>query len=133
MLPVVLTLVVGGLDLARAYQKQVQLEGVVRAAAERIARDTLMDTTATAQAEAQKWVCRAFGLADTCTAVTVTVPTFTSSTASPGSTTTPLVTIKVSATLPFTTLVPYPLLTKAGGTITLRAGSTFTFLRGLAP
>lgn len=133
MLPVVLTLVVGGLDLARAYQKQVQLEGAVRAAAERIARDTAMSTAATAQAEAQKWVCRYLSLADTCTVATVTVPTFTSSTSSPGTVTTPLVTIKVSATLPFSTLVPYPLLTKAGGTVTLRAGSTFSFLRGLAP
>lgn len=130
LLPIVLTLVVGGLDLARAYERQLKLQSAVRNATEQVTRDIHIPTSQDAATQARKWICLALDLPATCTQVTVTVTTF--STPASATSTTPT-TVALSAAYGFSTLVPYPLLTAAGGTVTLRASANYTFIRSLAP
>ncbi len=130
ILPVVLTLVVGGLDLARAYERQLKLQSAVRNATEQVTRDIHIPTGQDAATQARRWICLALDLPVTCTQVVVTATTF--STPASATSTTPT-TVALTATYGFSMLVPYPLLTTAGGTITLRASSNYTFIRSLAP
>lgn len=130
LLPITLTLVVGGLDLARAYERQLKLQSAVRNATEQVTRDVNIPTSQDAATQARKWICLALDLPATCTQVTVSVTAF--STPASATSTTPS-SVALTATHAFSTLVPYPLLTSAGGTITLRASSSYTFIRSLAP
>lgn len=130
LLPIVLTVVVGALDLSRAYERQIKLEGAVRNAAERIARDIHVGDATTALTNAKPWICLAMDLPAGCTTVTVTVPAF--QTPASATSTTPT-TVTITATLPFSTLVPYPFLSTEDGAFTLRASSAYSFIRVLAP
>lgn len=130
LLPIILTLVVGGLDLARAYERQLKLQAAVRNATEQVTRDVHIPTSQDAVTQARKWICLALDLPATCTQVTVTIPAF--STPASATSTTPTA-VTLAAAYAFSTLVPYPLLTSATGTITLRASASYTFIRSLAP
>jgi Flp pilus assembly protein TadG len=123
ILPILLTLTGAAIDVARVYGGWVALEGASRDAAEQVATDKTITTLAGAQARAKAIVCTQLassvgfvappGNPSACTSPTV-VTAWSTSTATPGSTKYPLVTVTVTTGLPFRTLFAYPLLTQNG-------------------
>jgi len=138
ILPVLLTLFGGAVDVARLYQGWITLEGAARDGAEYAA--TKSASSSAAQTDAQTVVCTETqnlsgfaappGNPTNCTspAVTVTYSKDTSAT-SGASTAYPIVTVTVVATLPFRTLWSYPLFTQ-NGAWTLTATETYTIQQG---
>jgi len=138
ILPILLTLTGAAIDVARVYGGWVALEGASRDAAEQVATDTTITTLAGAQAKAKTIVCTQLassvgfvapaGNPSACTSPAV-VTTWATSTATPGSTKYPLVTVTVTTTLPFRTLFAYPLLTQ-NGAWNLGSSQSYSILQG---
>jgi Flp pilus assembly protein TadG len=130
IVPILLTLLGETLDFARVYEVRVKLEAATRDAAEYAATDMTATSAALVLTRARKVVCAAFGEPATCTSPSVTVVTYTSSTIAPGATTQyPLATVKLTSTIVFHTLLPYPFVTVDGAT-TLSATNQYAVLRG---
>lgn len=139
VLPVVLTLVLGGIDFSRAYERQMRLEQASREASETVA--TVAQNATEASELAREIVCKQFGRAADCTLGTIAADgtctdlcldvTFSTSTTALGARTeTPLATANVSAATSFRTLFPYPLLTTDTGQMTLGSHSMYEILQG---
>jgi Flp pilus assembly protein TadG len=127
VLPLLLCLVGAGTDFARGYQQLIKLQTATRDAAEYAATN---DTTLVQAAlDAQKVVCAEFGLAATCTDPSVSVSSWSWSTAAPGSVLHPIARLKVTASTSFHTLFPYPYLTNTGA-MTLSKDSTYAVIQG---
>ena len=139
LLPVVLTLVLGGIDFSRAYERQMRLEQAIRQASEIVA----MRATSTTEAQdmARQMVCVQLGRAATCTVGTIPSSgectdlcldvSFSRSTTALGATVDhPLAAAQVTAATAFRTVFPYPLLTSDTGQLTLSAASTYSILQG---
>ena len=138
LLPVILTLVLGGVDFSRAYERQMRLEQAIRQASEVAA--TNAKTLTEAQAMAREVVCLQLGRPASCTLGSDPTPgvctdlcidvTFSRSpTALGASTEHPLATAQVTAAATFRTLFPYPLLTSETGDVTLSARSRYAVLQ----
>jgi Flp pilus assembly protein TadG len=138
ILPVLLTMFGGAVDVARVYQAWITLQGATRDAAEYAA--TFDTTSAAAQSDAQRLVCTETsklsgfvapaGNPTACTTPAVSVTSFTrSATAVGASTRYPIATVTVQATLPFRTLFAYPLFTQ-NGAWTLTATVTYSIVQG---
>jgi Flp pilus assembly protein TadG len=138
ILPILLTLFGATVDVARVYQAWNVLESATRDAAEYAATNDT--TSATATIDAVRVVCtetaglpgyRAQGTPPNCSSPTVAISSFRLSTdpTQGASTTYPVVTVKVVATLPFTTLFPYPLFTQ-GGAWTLQSTQSYSIVQG---
>jgi Flp pilus assembly protein TadG len=108
LLPILTALLGATVDLARLYEQRVKLEAATRSAAEWVASDTAVTTSAQAATEAQALICAQFNLGPTCTYPSVVVNTYTRSTSNPGTPDFPQVTISLTATQPFSTLFPWP-------------------------
>ena len=132
ILPFLLAFAGGATDLARVYQASLTLESAVRNAAEYVATNS--GDSAAAAVDAQRIVCLEAGKLpgfvagtgpkpqETCTSPAVTVPTFSISTTAVGATTTnPIGTSKVSATLTFSMLFAYPFLPSHSWTLSADA------------
>lgn len=139
ILPFLLAFVGGATDFARAFQASITLESSVRNAAEYVALYSA-DSTA-AGTDAKRVVClESTGVPgytpgtgpdpdENCTNPTVAVATFGVSTTDPGASVKyPIGTAKVTASVPFQTLLPYPFL--PNGTWTLGADATYSVVRG---
>jgi Flp pilus assembly protein TadG len=138
ILPIVLTLTGAAIDVARVYGAWVTLEGATRDAAEQVATDTSVTSASAAATRARAIVCGQLvntpgfeappGNPTACTSPALTV-TWSSSTLAPGSTKNPVVTVGVSASLPFRTLFGYPLFTQ-NGAWTLSSNQRYWILQG---
>lgn len=137
ILPFLVAFVGGATDFARAYQAQVTLESAVRNAAEQIATGSTDATDAAA--DARRIVClESSGIPGftpggggdeaNCTDPSVTVLSFSVSTASPGTTANPAASAQVRAAIGFQTLFPYPFIPSGGWT--LSADESYSVLRG---
>jgi Flp pilus assembly protein TadG len=134
LLPIMLGIVGAMLDVARAFQASIALSAATRDAAEYAA--TNATSAAGALSDAKRVVCLqapglpgyvAGGTPGTCTAPTVTVPSFSRSTTATGATTKhPLATVTVHTSLPFDTLFDYPFV---GGNWTLGSDQTFSVVQ----
>lgn len=134
ILPVLLTLFGGAIDVARVYQAWNALEGATRDAAEYAA--TKSASSSAALSAAQSVICTETksvpgfvapaGNPTNCSTPAVTIVTYSQDTtaASGASASYPIVTVTVRATLPFRTLFAYPLFTQ-NGAWTLTATETF--------
>jgi Flp pilus assembly protein TadG len=129
VLPVLLGLLGITLDLARVYEADIKLQAATRDAAEYAATDTTVTTSAQALTRAQTVICTQFGAPSSCTSPAVVVSSFSRSTAAPGSSSHPQVTVSLTSSLAFETLFPYPLVADQGS-VTLSATSTFAILQG---
>jgi Flp pilus assembly protein TadG len=126
----VLLLLVGvGLDVSRLYSTWIDLEAATRDAAEYAATNTT--TQSAAQTEAQRIVCAQFGKAATCTdpAVTATMWPWATDNASGGSLANPVITVGVTSSTTFRTIIPYPGVT-SGGAVALRSSHKYTIING---
>jgi Flp pilus assembly protein TadG len=139
LLPVILTLVLGGIDFSRAYERQMRLEQAIRQASETVAARA--QSASEAQDMAREVVCVQMGRAADCTVGTIPTPlacsdlclevTFSISTTALGATVeSPLATAQVTAAAAFRTAFPYPLLTSETGDLTLNAAATYSILQG---
>lgn len=138
ILPILLTLVGAAVDVSRVYGAWIALEGATRDAAEQVATDTTVTSQSSAATRAQVIVCSEMvnvpgftapaGNPTACTSPSLTV-TWSSSTASPGTTKNPAVTVSVISSLPFRTLFGYPLFTQ-NGAWTVSSNHTYTILQG---
>lgn len=139
VLPIILTLVLGGLDFSRAWERQMRLEQAVRQASETVARRA--SSTSEAQDMARQMVCLQFGRAATCTLGPIPSSgacpdlclgvTFSRSAIATGATVEhPLASARVTAAAAFRTAFPYPLLTSDTGDLTLSASSAYEILQG---
>jgi Flp pilus assembly protein TadG len=134
ILPFLLAFAGGATDFARAYQASLTIESGVRNAAEYVATNSLNATAAAT--DARRVVClESTGVPgftagtganpnDNCTAPAVTVDSFSVTTVGADQ----MGSVHVHATLPFNTLVPWPLLPHDGWT--LAADATYSVLRG---
>lgn len=138
VIPILLTLVGGALDVARVFQANNVLESAARNAAESAA--TKATTSSAAAAMAATIVC-----AETksipgyvanasspggCSSPTVTITSFVNDPTAPGgSADFPIVTVALTATVPFRTLFAYPLFTQ-NGAWTLRATASYSIAHG---
>jgi Flp pilus assembly protein TadG len=129
VIPVLLLLVGAAIDFSRVYGFWIDLEAATRDAAEYAATNTT--TQADALTEAKRLVCAQFGKGPTCTdpAVTATMWPLSTDAAQGGSADYPLVTVSVTSTTTFRTIVPYPLLTKSG-VFGLSSSRKYTILHG---
>ena len=127
ILPLLLTIVAGGLDFGRAFERQVKLEQAVRQASATVS--TISPSQSAAGSTARQIICVQLGFPATCTNVTVQVAFSLSSSALGATATNPLATTTVTTTLGWQTLVPWPFIT-GDGTIDLRAASTYSVLQG---
>jgi hypothetical protein len=110
------------LDVARLFQARITLESLTRDAAEYAAGQA--KTSSQALTAAREVVCLgAAGLPGfvagatpaTCVQPSVAIAAYSSSTTAPGATTDyPIVRVAVQTSLPFNTLLPYPLFTQNG-------------------
>jgi len=126
-LPLIMTIVVGGLDFGRAFERQVKLQQAVRQASSTVS--TTSTSASAASTAARRIICVQLGFPATCTNVTVSVA-FSRSTSALGATTAnPLATATITSTVPWQTLVPWPMLT-GDGRIDLSATSTYSVLQG---
>ena len=136
ILPLFLTLFGAAIDFARLYTTWVNLEAATRDAAEYVAtcvsggsnggsttgamliRCDGVGASTTALTQAKKVVCTELGYSATCSDPAVTVPTYTQdpSSAAGGTAAAPVVTVTVSSSTTFRTLLPYPLITNNGQT-----------------
>ena len=147
LLPILAGLVGATVDLARMYEQRVKLEAATRDAAEYVATDTTVTTADQARTKATTLICAQFGLTSTCTSPSVTIASYSRSTADPGTTEFPQVSVTVSTSLGFSTLVPWPFVStnwrapytngggpSAGGAqvfqATLTASKSFVILQG---
>lgn len=138
IIPILLTLTGAAIDVARVYGAWVAIEGATRDAAEQVATDATITTQAAAATRAQAIVCSQVvntpgfaapaGNQTKCTVPGVTT-TRSSSTATPGTTKNPLVTVSVVTTLPFRTLFAYPLFTQ-NGAWNIGSSQTYAILQG---
>jgi Flp pilus assembly protein TadG len=137
ILPILLAMAGGAVDLARAYQAWLTLESATRNAAEYLATMPTITTQAQADAAAEEVVCRETDTipgwiqgsgGNPCDAPDVSVPTFTTSTTATGATfTNPIATAQVVTSVEFQTLVPWPLLPHDA--VTLSADRTYSIVR----
>ena len=138
ILPILLTMVGAAIDLARLYQGWITLEGATRDAAEYAA--TKDATSSSALTDAKTIICTQTaalpgfaapaGQPTNCTSPAVSVPSFAVSTTATGASTTyPIATVTVTATLPFRTFFGYPLLTQ-GGAWTLSSTQSYSIIQG---
>ncbi len=139
ILPILLGLVGGGIDFARAFEGSMTLQTAARNAAEAAAFDPAVTTEAQARVKARAVVCteaqRLPGFAagsggdiKTCTNPNVSV-TFLSSASAPGANGRyPLVTVTVTTSMDFALTVPWPFL--PDGTWTLGTTEKFQILQG---
>jgi len=122
ILPLMLTFVGLTLDVARLFQARITLESLTRDAAEYAAGQAT--TSSQALTAAREVVCLgATGLPgfvagptpEECVQPSVAIASFSSSTDAPGATADyPIVRVAVQTSLPFNTLLPYPLFTQDG-------------------
>jgi Flp pilus assembly protein TadG len=138
ILPILVAIVGGAIDLARVYQASLTLESATRNAAESTATSSL-DVTG-AQSEAQRVVCTETqhlggftpgfgGEVTTCTAPGVVVTAFSRSTTAPGASTRyPLASATVESRLAFQMLIPWPGLPSGGWT--LRSSQSYSVIQG---
>jgi Flp pilus assembly protein TadG len=130
ILPVFLLLFAAAVDLSRVYAVWVKLEAATRDAAEYAATNS--STQSIAETDARRIVCGQFGKGPTCTDPAVqAAPYFTKdpSTSAGASALNNAVTVTITTTTVFHTVVPYPLLTQSG-VWTLRSSRTYTVLQG---
>lgn len=146
VLPILAGLLGASVDLARMYEQRVKLEAATRDAAEYVASDTTVTTAAGALTRAKAVICAQFGLASTCTSPAVTIASYSRSTSDPGTTEFPQVSVTITTTLPFSTIVPWPFIStqwrspyaNGGGAsstptayaATLTAAHSYTILQG---
>lgn len=141
ILPVILTILGGAVDISRVYGAWIALEGATRDAAEQVATFEGPTSNSTAAlARAKTVICRQMtsipgfvapvGNPTACTQPNVTLAWSPPSTTQAGANTTyPIGTATVTATLPFRTFFAYPFFTQAGAwTITSR--QTFSIVQG---
>jgi Flp pilus assembly protein TadG len=139
ILPILLGIVGGGIDFARAFEGSMTLQTATRNAAEAAAYDPLVTDQATAEARAREVVCTetqrlpgfvagSGGDIATCTSPSVTVTYATSTTAPGANTRYPLVTVTVTTAFEFDLTVPWPML--PNGAWTLGTTESFALMRG---
>jgi Flp pilus assembly protein TadG len=138
ILPILLTLTGAAIDVSRVYAGWVTLEAATRDAAEQVATDTTVTSQSAAASSAKTIVCSQLastagfvappGNPTNCSAPTVAV-TWASTTAAPGTTRNPMVTVTVTTSLPFRTLFAYPLFTQ-NGAWTLGSNHMYSILQG---
>ena len=138
ILPILLTMVGAAIDLARLYQGWITLEGATRDAAEYAA--TKDATSSSALTDAKTIICTQTaslpgfaapaGQPTNCTSPAVSVPSFAVSTTATGASTTyPIATVTVTATLPFRTFFGYPLFTQ-NGAWNLSSTQSYSIIQG---
>lgn len=127
VVPVMLGLFGGAIDLARLYHTWISLEASTRDAAEYAAtNDTTYGAAAT---DAQKVVCSEFGQSATCSDPSVSVTSFSLSTTQAGASTShPIATATIATSTSFRTLFPYPFLSQQ--TLTLSSTRSFSIVQG---
>lgn len=137
ILPILLALVGGGIDFARAFEGAMTLQTAARNAAEAAAytATTLSQAETKARAvvcaETQRlsgFVAGSGGNVATCTNPAMTVTYNTSATAPGANTRYPLVTVTVTTSLDFDLIVPWPLL--PNGAWTLGTTQSFAIMQG---
>ena len=137
ILPILLALVGGGIDFARAFEGAMTLQSAARNAAEAAAYTSLSlsqaETNARAVmcAETQRlagFVAGSGGNVATCTNPAITVTYATDPTAPGANVRYPLVTVSVTTSLAFDLLVPWPLL--PNGAWTLGTTQSFSIMQG---
>lgn len=138
ILPILLTLLGGAVDISRVYGAWTALEGATRDAAEQVAMDANVTTQAGAATRAQAIVCAQMssvpgfvapaGNPNSCTIPSLTV-TWAASAVAPGTARNPLVTVTVTSALPFRTAFAYPLLTQNGAWM-VGSHHTYSILQG---
>lgn len=126
-LPLLLTIVAGGLDFSRAFERQVKLEQAVRQASATVS--TISSSEGAAKNTARQIICVQLGFPATCTNVTVQVAFSRSSSALGATADNPLATTTVTSSVGWQTLVPWPFIT-GNGVFDLRAASTYSVLQG---
>lgn len=137
ILPILLALVGGGIDFARAFEGAMTLQSAARNAAEAAAytstNQSQAETNARAVmcAETQRlpgFVAGSGGNVATCTNPVMTV-TYTTNPTAPGANVRyPLVTVSVTTSLAFDLIVPWPLL--PNGAWTLGTTQSFAIMQG---
>ncbi len=139
ILPILLGLVGGAIDFARAFEGSMTLQTATRNAAEAAAFDTAVTTPAQATARARAVVCAetqrlpgfepgAGGNVATCTNPVVTA-TWVRSTTAPGANQKyPLVTVTVTTSMDFQLTVPWPLL--PDGVWNIGTTESFSIMQG---
>ncbi len=142
ILPLMLAFLGLSIDFARVFQAWLTLESATRDAAEAAA--TNASSSGAALTIARRTVClqaqNVPGFTpsaspspndiEQCTSPSVNVPSFTVSTTSPGATTTyPIGSATVRATLPFRPIFGYPVITQ-NGTWTIGAQGSFSIVQG---
>jgi Flp pilus assembly protein TadG len=139
ILPILLGVVGGGIDFARAFAGSMTLQTATRNAAEAAAYDRLVTDQASAEARARAVVCTeaqhlpgfvpgAGGNVATCTSPSVSVTYAVDATAPGANTRYPLVTVTVDTTLDFDLVAPWPLL--PNGAWPLGTTESFSIMRG---
>jgi Flp pilus assembly protein TadG len=138
ILPILVMIVGGAIDMARVYQASLTLDSATRNAAESAA--TVSTDAATAQAEAKRVLCTetqklagfvagSGGVVATCTTPGVTIASFSRSSTAPGASTRyPLAAVTVTSQLDFRMLIPWPGLPQGGWT--LSSTESFSILQG---
>ncbi len=137
VIPVLLTLVGGALDVARVFQANNVLESAARNAAEYVAS---YSTASTAATDAATIICKETksipgyvanaSSPGGCSSPTVTITSFSVSTTAPGALALyPVASVVLTATVPFRTLYPYPLFTQ-NGAWTLRSTQSYSIAQG---
>jgi Flp pilus assembly protein TadG len=137
ILPILLALVGGGIDFARAFEGAMTLQTASRNAAEAVAYAVTDPSLAEAHAravvcaETQRlpgFVAGSGGNVATCTNPVMTV-TYTTDPTAPGANVRyPLVTVSVTTSLAFDLVVPWPLL--PNGAWTLGTTQSFAIMQG---
>jgi len=138
ILPILLTMVGAAVDFARLYQGWITLEGATRDAAEYAATKDATSTAALADAKTiictQTATLSGFaappGQPTNCTSPAISVTSFSVSTTATGASTTfPIGSATVTATLPFRTFFGYPLFTQ-NGAWTLTSTQSYSIIQG---
>lgn len=135
-----LTLVGAAVDVARVYQGWITLESATRDAAESAATKVTVTDANTALTEAKRVICTQTanlagfaapaGNPTACTSPSITVSGYSVSTTATGaSSTNPIASVTVTATLPFRTFFGYPLFTQ-NGAWTLTSTQSFSIIQG---
>ena len=137
ILPILLALVGGGIDFARAFEGAITLQTAARNAAEAVAYNVTDPSLAEAHAravvcaETQRlagFVAGSGGSVATCTNPVMAV-TYTTDPTAPGANVRyPLVTVSVTTSLAFDLIVPWPLL--PNGAWTLGTTQSFAIMQG---
>ena len=139
ILPILLGIVGGGIDFARAFEGSMTLQSATRNAAEAAAMDLSVTNQASAEARARSVVCTetqrlpgfvagSGGDIETCTSPSVSV-TYASDPTAPGANARyPLVTVTVTTSFEFDLTVPWPML--PNGAWNLGTTESFGLLKG---